>query len=64
MENSSEQRELYRNVGLESVSDLIFFYNTPMVLSIGYVRALDDSDSVAADSNFYLKLEAPVEEGW
>ena len=64
MENSSQQREIYRNVGLESVSDLILFYNAPMVLSVGYARALDDSDSVQADSNFYLKLEAPVEEGF
>ena len=64
MENSSEQRELYRNVGLESVNDLILFYNTPMLLSLGYVQALDDSDSVEADRNLYLKLEVVMEEGF
>ena len=64
MENSSQQRELYRNVGLESVNDLILFYNTPMLLSLGYVQALDDSDSVEADRNFYLKLEMAMEEGF
>ena len=64
MENSSQQRELYRNVGLESVNDLILFYNTPMLLSLGYVQALDESDSVEADRNFYLKLEMAMEEGF